>query len=136
MGVGYVLFGVVGFFVTGFDPFITDTPEKLIGFDINPFHNIVHFGIGAYLLFVAQLSRPIVEGALIGGGAVYLVAAFLGFTGGLEIISINSAGAPINFLHIVTGSAALAIGLFSVATTPAAEGESSGVPGNVLKQRR
>ncbi len=120
VGVGYLGFGLVGFAVTGFGNFIKDTPDSLFFQDLNPFHNVVHAAVGAYLLFAATQSRPVVEGALIGGGAVYLVAAFLGFTGGLEIISINSPGAGVNFFHIVSGSAALGLGLFSAVTTKAA----------------
>ncbi len=134
VGVVYVIFGLVGFGVTGFGSFVQDTPDDLLGYDLNPFHNVVHFTIGAYLLFAATLSRPVVEGAMIGGGAVYLVAVFLGFTNALEIISINSSGAAVNFLHLISGSAALAIGVVSAATD---KSEADSRPrGNVLKQRR
>ena len=88
VGVVYVLVGLVGFAITGFGGFVTDTNDTLIGFDINPFHNVVHLVIGAYLLIAVSLGRTATEGALIGGGIVYLLAAFLGFDGRLEILSL------------------------------------------------
>lgn len=113
VGVGYILAGVVGFFVTGFDGFVANTDEALIGFDLNPFHNIVHLVIGGGLLAVAVFppQAAIAEGALIGGGLVYLLAAFLGFVNHLQILSIDAPLAPDNFLHLVSGSAALLIGM-------------------------
>jgi len=114
VGVVYLAIGVVGFFVTGFGGFVQDTPDAMIGFDVNPFHNVIHAVVGLYLLFVASLHRLASEGALIGGGVVYLVAAVLGFNNSLQIISINDALAPDNFLHLVSGSAAVVIGLVSL----------------------
>ncbi len=133
VGAGYLVFGLVGFAVTGFEPFILDTPDSLLYQDLNPFHNVVHAAIGAYLLFAATQSRPVVEGALIGGGAVYLVAVFLGVTGGLEIISITNGDrfAAVNGFHLVSGSAALGLGLFSAATSKKAPDSS-----RVIKQPR
>lgn len=113
VGVAYLAIGVVGFAVTGFGNFVQDTGYGIIGFDLNPFHNIIHLVVGGYLLFVSRLGRTITEGALIGGGLVYLVAAILGLDNHLQIISINSATAPDNFLHIASGLAALLLGLIS-----------------------
>jgi Domain of unknown function (DUF4383) len=111
--VAYLAIGIIGFAFTGFGEFVQDTGDGIIGFDLNPFHNIIHLVIGAYLLFVSRLGRTITEGALIGGGLVYIVAAILGFDNNLQILSINSADAPDNFLHIASGLAALLIGLIS-----------------------
>lgn len=48
----------------------------------------------------------------IGIGAFLIMAAFIGFSGygTLEIISIDSAAAADNFLHLVTGVAAVTFG--------------------------
>lgn len=62
----------------------------------------------------ASLAREpaVTQGVLIGGGAVYLVAAFLGFTGNLEqLLSIDRPAATDNFLHAVSGTLAIIIGL-------------------------
>ena len=113
IGVAYVAAGLIGFAVTGFGSFIQDTGYDILGFDVNPFHNVFHLTVGAYLLLVARLSPTATEGALIGGGLVYLVAAGLGFDGRLQILSINDAFAQDQFLHIASGSAALLLGLVS-----------------------
>ena len=42
IGVIYTLVGIAGFFVTGFDNFASETKETLLGFEINPLHNLVH----------------------------------------------------------------------------------------------
>jgi hypothetical protein len=118
VGVAYLAIGIIGFAFTGFGEFVQDTGDGIIGFDLNPFHNIIHFVVGAYLLFVSRLGRTITEGALIGGGLVYIVAAILGFDNHLQIISINSATAPDNFLHIASGLAALLLGLISSLNNP------------------
>lgn len=113
VGVVYVAIGVVGFAITGVGAFVQDTGDDILGFDLNPFHNVIHLTVGAYLLLVTRLSREAAEGALIGGGIVYLVAAFLGYDERLQILSISSAGAADNFLHLGSGAAALGIGLLS-----------------------
>jgi len=113
VGVVYVAAGITGFVTTGFGGWVTNTDNTLLGFDVNPMHNLVHLGIGAYLLLVSRLDTAITEGALIGGGLVYLLAAYLGFTNHLQIISINSAGASDNFLHVVSGLTALGAGIAS-----------------------
>ena len=118
VGVVYTAIGVIGFVVTGFGEFVQDTPDDLLGFDLNPFHNVVHLAVGAYLLFVSMLSRVASEGALIGGGLVYLVAAILGFNERLPIISISEVHAPDNYLHLASGTAALLIGLIGSLTHP------------------
>jgi uncharacterized membrane protein YuzA (DUF378 family) len=43
----YLIIGLLGFFVTGFENFASETNETLLGFEINPLHNIVHVVIGA-----------------------------------------------------------------------------------------
>ncbi len=114
IGVVYLAAGVIGFFITGLGSFTGNGTDSLLSFDINPFHNVFHTLVGVYLLIVATMNRTAAEGALIGGGVVYLVAAFLGFDNHLQILSINSATASDNFLHIASGGSALLLGVISV----------------------
>ena len=46
IGAVYTLIGIAGFFVTGFEHFAAETDKTLLGFEINPLHNIVHLAIG------------------------------------------------------------------------------------------
>ncbi|HEY1540319.1 MAG TPA: DUF4383 domain-containing protein [Solirubrobacteraceae bacterium] len=47
-GAAYVAIGVIGFFITGFGQFLQNTGDTLVGFSINPLHNLVHMTIGAF----------------------------------------------------------------------------------------
>lgn len=112
VGILYLVVGLVGFLVTGFTGWVVDTREDLLGFDLNGFHNIVHFGIGLILIVVSLLSYPpITQGVLIGGGLVYLLAAALGFTNNVgDLLSIDGVFASDNFLHLGSGLGALLFG--------------------------
>lgn len=111
VGVVYLLVGVVGFAVTGFTGVTTDGADKLIGFDLNVFHNVVHLAIGAGFIAVSRLSDPtITQGVVIGAGLVYVLAGLLGFLNELQILSIDSEIAADNFLHLFSGVAAVLFG--------------------------
>lgn len=112
VGLVYVLVGVVGFAITGFTGLTTDGEDKLLVFDLNVFHNVVHFAIGAGFLAVSRLSDPgITQGVVIGGGLVYILAAVLGFANEMQILSIDSEFAADNWLHLFSGLAAVIFGL-------------------------
>ena len=112
VGVVYLLVGVVGFAVTGFTGLTTDGTDKLIGFDLNVFPNVVHLAIGAGFIVVSRLRDPtITQGVVIGGGLVYVLAALLGFLNELQILSIDTEFAADNFLHLFSGVAAVLFGV-------------------------
>lgn len=125
VGVVYISIAVIGFIITGFDNFAQNTDEKLLVFDINPLHNLVHLFIGAYLLLLSFFDTTVAEGALIGGGIIYVVAGILGLTNDLQILSANDAIIGDTFLHFGSGIAAIGIGVISSARTTAA-GRRSG----------
>lgn len=113
VGIVYLLLGVAGFLVTGFGPpFAENGPEALLGvLDVNPVHNLIHAAVGAVLI-VASIGTPsMTQGFLIGGGAVLVLAAILGFADLLPILSIDESLAVDNFLHLVSGLAAVLLGL-------------------------
>jgi uncharacterized membrane protein YuzA (DUF378 family) len=59
IGAVYTLVGIAGFLVTGFDNFASETDKTLLGFEINPLHNIVHLVIGlAGLALWRRLDAP------------------------------------------------------------------------------
>lgn len=117
-GVVYLVVGLVGFAVTGFDQFASETNEKLIVFALNPLHNIAHIGVGA-LLLIGSSRHETAKSMNLLVGAVYLLLAILGFAGVLvdEILSVNSAD---NFLHVATAALALYFGTAGAAAMPGA----------------
>lgn len=112
-GAVYVLVGLVGFAVTGYgglDTFAGNGDIQLLIFDINPFHNVVHIGVGALWLGAAAASanKPnLIFGVNFGIAGVYGLATVLGFAGGLTALSIDAGLAPDNFLHLATAAAGL-----------------------------
>ena len=110
-GAVYALVGLVGFVSTGFDGVTTNGPDDLVGFDLNIFHNVVHLGVGLLLLGASRFDPSVCQGVVIGGGLILIVAALLGFLNEAQILSIDDEVAPDNFLHLVTGSAAVLFGL-------------------------
>ncbi len=110
-GAIYLLVGVVGFFVTGFDDFFAhDTNETLLGFEINGMHNVVHIVIGvAGLLLSRTLAGARTYGWLlaIGYGAAFVYGLIaIGET--WDFLSINAAD---NVLHVLTALVGLVIAL-------------------------
>jgi Domain of unknown function (DUF4383) len=121
-GLLYVTIGIIGFFITGFDNFVQNTGDTLIGFHINPMHNLVHLAIGAFLIgMTLRQSAPVAEGAVMGVGLFYIVAFVIGSIApdNLTIISMSGYGDLENYNHIVNGIALLSIGLISSGQTQA-----------------
>ena len=77
LGAVYVLLGVVGFAVTGFEGFTQNGPDELLGGGLNPFHNLVHIGAGLFLIIMGlQRNTAAAEGAAMGAG-LFLIVAFV-----------------------------------------------------------
>jgi len=115
-GAVYLLVGVIGFFITGFDNFAdNDQHEMLLGFMINPLHNIVHIVIGlAGLLLARTLAGARTYGWLlaVGYGAAF-VYGLIAVGKSWDFLNINAAD---NVLHIVTAVVGLVIALAPVRT--------------------
>jgi hypothetical protein len=102
-GAVYVLVGVIGFFVTKFADFASPTTKKLIIFQINPLHNIVHILIGLFLLGAGRGHRS-ARAANLTVGAAYAVVFLLGLIlapkhTSANFLALNQAD---NGLHIAT----------------------------------
>ena len=112
-GAIYLLVGVVGFFITGFDDFFGHSDEKLLVFMINPAHNIVHILIGlAGLALGRTLAGARTYGWLlaIGYGAAFIYG-LIAVGKDWDFLNINGAD---NALHIVTALVGLVIALMPV----------------------
>jgi hypothetical protein len=119
-GVIYTLIGVVGFFITGFGDFFGNVngatmehDHTLLGFMINPMHNVVHILIGVVGI---ALSRTLAGARTYG----WLLAAGYGaaFVYGLfavgqewDFLNLNWAD---NILHVGTAAVGLLIALGKV----------------------
>jgi ABC-type transport system involved in multi-copper enzyme maturation permease subunit len=129
-GLFYVAIGIIGFFVTGFSNFTQNTNDTLLGFAINPFHNLVHLGIGLFLIILSTgFSTAVAEGAVLGVGIFYIAAFAIGVVAkdNLTILSMYGAGDLENFNHIVNGVALLTIGLISTSASEA-RARKTGIP--------
>jgi len=122
LGLVYVLVGVAGFFVTGFDGLTENSGDKLLGLHVNPFHNIVHLGAGLFLIIMCLQKNPAAaEGAVMGSGLFLIVAFVIGVIApdNLTIIGMMGEGDLENFNHLLVGSTLLALGLLSSGATSA-----------------
>jgi hypothetical protein len=117
IGAVYTLVGLLGFLVTGFDNFAAETDKTLLGFEINPLHNIVHLAIGlAGLALWRRLDSARLYGWLLaaGYGLAFLYGLFAAGNSDINFLSLNGAD---NGLHLVSAIAGLAIALWPAQRT-------------------
>ena len=114
-GAVYLLVGIIGFFVTGFDDFAgNEQHEMLVGlFMINPLHNVAHILVGvAGLLLARTLAGARTYGWLLAGLYAVLFVYGLAASGrDWDFLDINAAD---NVLHILTAAVGLVIALLPV----------------------
>jgi hypothetical protein len=119
-GAVYLLVGIVGFFITGFDNFADNSQhEMLLFFMINPLHNVVHIVIGlAGLLLARTLTGARTYGWLLAVGyAAAFVYGLIAVGESWDFLNINAAD---NVLHILTAVVGLVIALAPARTTAGA----------------
>ena len=119
-GVVYTLIGVIGFFITGFGDFFGNAngmpmehDETLLGFMINPMHNVVHILIGlAGIALSRTLSGARTYGWLlaVGYGAAF-VYGLIAVGKDWDFLNLNWAD---NILHLVTALVGVVIALGKV----------------------
>jgi ABC-type transport system involved in multi-copper enzyme maturation permease subunit len=126
IGVVYTLVGLAGFLVTGFENFASETDKTLVGFEINPLHNLVHLAIGlAGLALWRRLDTARTYGWLLaaGYGLAFIYGLFAAGNSDINFLSING---PDNGLHLVSAVAGVAIALWPAQRTiPAGRAERS-----------
>jgi hypothetical protein len=117
-GAIYLLIGIVGFFITGFDNFfgnevapgVHHADENLLGFMINPAHNVVHILIGAVGLALSRtLAGARTYGWLlaVGYGAAFIYG-LIAVGKDWDFLNLNAAD---NVLHLLTAIVGLVIAL-------------------------
>jgi hypothetical protein len=113
VGVIFLLVGILGWFVTGGHGFADRDGGSLLGFQVNPLHNIVHLLVGVVLIVGARSGLSAARAANTAVGAVYLVVGIIGLfilDSSANILALNGAD---NGLHLVSGIVLLATGLFA-----------------------
>ena len=112
VGAVYALVGVLGFLVTGFDNFAAETDKTLLGFELNPLHNLVHLAIGLVgLAMWRRLDTARTYGWLlaVGYGVVFVYGLVAAGNSDVNFLSINGAD---NGLHLASSLAGVAIALW------------------------
>ena len=127
-GVIYTLIGIIGFFITGFGDFFGNVngatlhhDETLLGFMINPMHNLVHVLIGVVGIVLSRtLSGARTYGWLLaaGSGAAFLYGLFA-VGKDWDFLNLNWAD---NILHLLTALVGAAIALGKVKTVATERG--------------
>ncbi len=108
-GAVYVLVGIVGFFVTGFEGFVSREGETLLGLEVNPLHNIAHLGVGVLLIVGAAGGARSARGMNTFVGVTYLALGVIGFLiedSSANILALNTAD---HFLHLGSALVLLAV---------------------------
>ena len=116
-GAVYLLVGIVGFFITGFDNFADNSQhEMLLFFMINPLHNIAHILVGVLgLLLGRTLAGARTYGWLLAGlYAVLFVYGLIAVGESWDFLNVNAGD---NVLHIATAVVGLVIALLPVRNT-------------------
>ena len=127
-GVIYTLIGIIGFFITGFGDFFGNVngatmhhDERLLGFMINPMHNLVHVLIGvAGIALSRTLKGARTYGWLlaVGYGAAF-VYGLIAINKDWDFLNLNWAD---NILHLLTAAVGLVIALGKVKTVATGRG--------------
>lgn len=128
-GAVYLLVGLVGFFLTGFDDFFASQQgtNNLLWFEINPAHNVVHLLVGGAWLAAGAAGERISREVTMVIAVTYAVVGVVGFfaTGqDWNILALNTAD---NWLHIGTALAAFAAASASSASSKRVEQRSTHV---------
>ncbi len=112
IGATLVLVGILGFFVE--PSFDTSTSgldgDKLIIFEVNGWHNIVHILSGAFLLALSGRHAS-ARAAALAFGAIYGVVTIIGLVDGTDVLGLFPVNPADNVLHVLLTVAALGAGL-------------------------
>ena len=109
-GVVYLLIGIVGFAVTGFDDVFGQTFVELLSiFALTPAHIVVRLLLGVAWLLGSR-THAAARTTNLAIGAAYLLVFVLGVFGALKWLAIDSGLVPDQWLHLLTGLLAVYFG--------------------------
>jgi len=102
------LWGIAGFFVTGFSPFAGQSDTWILWLRVNPLQNTIHLVLGVVLLLTFRSLKALGTGALL-VAALSLIVFGLGAAryddGVVNVLNVNPGS---NVLHLLAGFASLA----------------------------
>lgn len=106
VGVTFVLLGILGFAVSGFDGFALPKGDDLVIFSVNPLQNLIHLVLGMGMLRLAARGSKAVLGAAIPAAFVFvsvsvLVAVLRAVSPEFNFLAGNSAT---SVLHLVAAA--------------------------------
>ena len=114
VGATLVLVGLLGFIVDSeFDTGSGVDGDKLILFEVNGWHNLVHLASGVFLLALMRRHETARLAAL-SFGAIYAVVTIIGLIDGKDILGLLPVNPADNVLHILLTVAAFAAALAPV----------------------
>ncbi len=112
-GAALLLAGIAGFIADAtFDTGGGIDGDKLILFEVNGIHNLVHLATGLLLLAVAP-KRATARYGVIAFGAVYGIVTLIGLIDGETVLGLIPVNPADNVLHIALTVAALLAGFAS-----------------------
>lgn len=118
IGLLFVVLGVAGFLRTGFSDFTSNQHETIVGFSINPLHNLVHVVIGVLGLLCSATSPSART-----FGWILFIGYGLASVWGLMITGVISSNpvaglgnplnldAPDNWLHVLSALVGLVMAI-------------------------
>jgi hypothetical protein len=111
-----LLAGLLGFIADAtFDTGGRLDGDKLVVFEVNGWHNVVHIASGLFLLAMSPKRASARLGA-IGFGVVYAIVTIIGLADGNDVLGLIPVNPADNVLHIAISVAGIAAGLVSKAT--------------------
>ena len=115
-GLVLLLAGLLGFIVDAtFDTGGALDGDKLVVFEVNGWHNLVHIASGLFLLAMSPRRASARAGA-IGFGVVYGAVAIIGLVDGNDVLGLIPVNPADNVLHIAISAAGIVAGLVSKGT--------------------
>jgi hypothetical protein len=114
VGATLVLVGLLGFIVdSAFDTGAGVDGDKLILFEVNGWHNLVHIASGVFLLALMR-RHDTARLAALSFGAIYGVVTLIGLIDGKDVLGLLPVNPADNILHILLTVAAFAAALAPV----------------------
>ena len=112
-GLSLLLAGILGFIAdSGFDTGNAIQGDKLIVFEVNGWHNLIHIASGLLLLSAFRRRGP-AKTVAIAFGLVYGLVTVIGLIDGEDVLGIIPVNPADNILHILLTALGLFTGLTS-----------------------